>query len=134
VGGSDRYYVLRAAFGAARRRCMEDSMSVTAEQLFMEELPKLFKPDRAGSTKATVQFDLSGDQAGQYHVDIADGKLDSQKGPATNPDLTLTAAGDDLVKIFTGGLDPTAAFMSGKLKIKGNMALALKLQSLFARP
>ena len=109
-------------------------MSVTAEQLFMERVPKLFKPDRAGSTKATVQFDLSGDQAGQYHVDIADGKLDSQKGPATSSDLTLTAAGDDLVNIFTGGLDPTAAFMSGKLKIKGNMALALKLQSLFARP
>jgi len=109
-------------------------MSVTAEQLFMEELPKLFQPDRAGSTKASVQFDLSGDQPGQYHVNIADGKLDSQKGPATSPDLTLAAAGDDLVKIFTGGLDPTAAFMSGKLKIKGNMALALRLQSLFSRP
>lgn len=109
-------------------------MSVTAEQLFLEELPKLFKADRAGSTKASVQFDLSGDQAGQYHVDIADGQVASDKGPAPSPDLTLTAAGDDLVKIFTGGLDPTSAFMSGKLKIKGNMALALKLQSLFARP
>ena len=109
-------------------------MSVTAEQLFMEELPKLFQPDRAGTTKATVQFDLSGDQAGQYHVNIADGQVHPEKGPATTPDLTLSAAGDDLVKIFTGGLDPTAAFMSGKLKIKGNMALALKLQSLFSRP
>lgn len=108
-------------------------MSVTPEQLFLDELPKLFQKDRAGNTKATVQFDLSGDE-GQYHVDIADGAVASQKGAATNPDLTLSAAGDDLVKIFTGGLDPTAAFMSGKLKIKGNMALALKLQSLFTRP
>ena len=109
-------------------------MSVTAEQLFMQELPKLFQADRAGNTKATVQFDLAGDQPGQYHVNIADGQVHSEKGPATSPDLTLSAAGDDLVKIFTGGLDPTAAFMSGKLKIKGNMALALKLQSLFTRP
>lgn len=109
-------------------------MSVTPEQLFLDELPKLFQRDRAGNTKATVQFDLTGEEAGQYHVDIADGEVASQKGPATSPDLTLSAAGDDLVKIFTGGLDPTAAFMSGKLKIKGNMALALKLQSLFTRP
>ncbi|MFZ0216859.1 MAG: SCP2 sterol-binding domain-containing protein [Candidatus Dormiibacterota bacterium] len=109
-------------------------MSVTADQLFLEELPKLFQPEKAGSTKATIQFDLSGEQSGQYHVAIDGGELSSGAGAAEGPDLTLIAAGEDLVKIFTGGLDPTAAFMSGKLKIKGNMGLALKLQSLFKRP
>lgn len=109
-------------------------MSVSAEQLFMEELPKLYQPDKAGSTKATVQFDLSGEQSGQYHVAIDGRQLTTAPGPAESPDLTLTAAGEDVVKIFTGGLDATAAFMSGKLKLKGNMGLAMKLQSLFKRP
>jgi putative sterol carrier protein len=109
-------------------------MSVTPDQLFMEELPKLFQPEKAGSTNATIQFDLSGEEAGTYNVKIADGQVAPAKGEAESADLTLTADGNDLVRIFTGQLDPTAAFMSGKLKIKGNMGLALKLQSIFKRP
>ena len=40
----------------------------------------------------------------------------------------------DYVKISTGQMDGTAAFMQGKLKIKGDMGLAIKMQSLFRRP
>jgi putative sterol carrier protein len=109
-------------------------MSVTPDQLFLEELPKAFQPDKAGSTNATIQFDLSGDQGGQWNVKIADGTVASSKGEAESPDLTLLAEANDCVRIFTGQMDPTAAFMSGKLKIKGNMGLALKLQTIFKRP
>jgi putative sterol carrier protein len=109
-------------------------MSVTPDQLFLEELPKAFQPDKAGSTNATIQFDLSGEQGGQYNLKIADGQVAPARGSAENPDLTLIAEASDCVRIFTGQMDPTAAFMSGKLKIKGNMGLALKLQTIFRRP
>ena len=56
------------------------------------------------------------------------------QGEIENPNLTLIADSGDFVKIFTGGLDPTAAFMSGKLKIKGDMGLAIRMQSMFKRP
>ena len=109
-------------------------MSVTPDQLLMEELPKAFQPEKAGSTNATIQFDLSGDQGGKYSLKIADGQVTPSKGEAESPNLTLSADAGDCVRIFTGQMDPTAAFMSGKLKIKGDMGLALKLQTIFRRP
>ena len=50
------------------------------------------------------------------------------------PNLTLSADSRDYVRILTGQLDPTAAFMSGKLKIKGDMGLAIKMTTMFRRP
>src|SRR2546430_1279535 len=103
-------------------------MSITPDQLLMEELSRSFQPDKAGTTNAVIQFDLGGDPGGQYHLEIAGSSMTPHRGRAENPNLTLTLDGQDCVRIFTGQMDPTAAFMSGKLKVKGDMGLALKLQ------
>jgi putative sterol carrier protein len=101
----------------------------------VEALPQYLIPEKAGSTKATIQFDLSGDSAGKWWVKIHDGKAESGKGDAPETaNLTLLADSADFVKIVTGKLDGTAAFMQGKLKIKGDMGLAIKFSSLFKRP
>ena len=66
---------------------------------------------------------------------IHDGKAESGKGDAPEPPkLTLLADAARLREDLLGQLDGTAAFMQGKLKIKGDMGLAIKLQSLFKRP
>ena len=66
---------------------------------------------------------------------INDGKAESGKGDPGEPaNLTLLADANDWVKIMTGQMDATAAFMQGKLKIKGDMGLAIKMQSMFRRP
>ena len=98
------------------------------------EMPNYFIPEKAGSASATIQFDLSGADAGKRYIKIADGAATSGQGEVESPNLTLIADSGDFVKIFTGGLDPTAAFMSGKLKIKGDMGLAIRMQSMFRRP
>jgi putative sterol carrier protein len=98
------------------------------------EMPNYFLPDKAGNTNAAIQFDLTGADAGKRFIKIADGKASSGQGEVENPNLTLIADSADFVKIFTGGLDPTAAFMSGKLKIKGDMGLAMRMQTMFRRP
>ena len=106
---------------------------VTPDQVF-KEMPTYFQSEKAGSTKGNVQFDLSGDNGGKWWIKIAEGKAEAGKGEVESPNLTLIADAGDYVKIATGQLDPTAAFMSGKLKIKGDMGLAMKFASLFRRP
>jgi putative sterol carrier protein len=106
----------------------------TPDQVF-EQMPAFLDSGKAGSTNAMIQFDLSGDNGGKWWVKIADGAATSGKGDATeNPNLTLIADAADYVKISLGQMDGTAAFMQGKLKIKGDMGLAIKMQSLFKRP
>lgn len=111
----------------------QTSADATADQV-VGEMPNYFVAEKAGSTSATIQFDLTGEDAGKRFIKIADGKATSGKGEVEAPNLTLIADSGDFVKIFTGGLDPTAAFMSGKLKIKGDMGLAMRMQSMFRRP
>jgi len=67
-------------------------------------------------------------------VKIHDGQAESGKGDAESPNLTINMDAKDYVKMSLGQLDGTAAFMQGKLKIKGDMGLAIKMQSLFKRP
>src|SRR5205807_4340204 len=115
----------------------EEPMSevqMTPDQI-VDAMPEYLLPEKAGTTKATIQFDLSGANSGKWWVKIHDGKAESGKGePGEAPNLTLMADSNDWVKIMTGKLDGTAAFMQGKLKIKGDMGLAIKMQSLFKRP
>ena len=109
-------------------------VQVSPQDVF-DRMPEALIPEKAATTKAMVQFDLSGDQGGKWWVKIHDGTAESGKGDAPDtPNLTLQADSGDWVKIMTGALDGTSAFMQGKLKIKGDMGLAIKMQTLFKRP
>ncbi|HKA48669.1 MAG TPA: SCP2 sterol-binding domain-containing protein [Candidatus Dormibacteraeota bacterium] len=111
----------------------QTSADITPDQV-VGEMPNYFIPEKAGNTSAGIQFDLTGDNAGKWYIKIADGQASSGKGEVETPNLTLIADSGDFVKIFTNQLDPTAAFMSGKLKVKGDMGLAIRMQSMFRRP
>ncbi|HVC75704.1 MAG TPA: SCP2 sterol-binding domain-containing protein [Candidatus Micrarchaeaceae archaeon] len=109
-------------------------VQLTPDQI-VEALPRFLVPEKAGATKATIQFDLSGEHAGKWWVKIHDGTAETGQGDAPeNANLTLLADSGDFVKIMTGQMDGMSAFMSQKLKVKGDMGLAVKLQSLFKRP
>lgn len=109
-------------------------VQMTPDQI-VGAMPQFLIPEKAGTTNATIAFDLSGAEGGKWWVHIHDAQAESGKGePPSTPNLTLMADSGDWVKIMTGKLDGTAAFMQGKLKIKGDMGLAIKMQSLFRRP
>ncbi|XP_039947033.1 hydroxysteroid dehydrogenase-like protein 2 isoform X1 [Hirundo rustica] len=86
------------------------------------------------STQGVFQFELSGDGGGTWYIDLKTkgGSAGFGKPPVT-ADVVMSMSSADFVKMFTGKLKPTLAFMSGKLRIKGNMSLAIKLEKLLSQ-
>lgn len=106
-------------------------MAVTTIQEVFEAMPIRFQAEKAGDLKAVIQFDLTGEGGGQYYVTIADRTCAVSEGVAPNPSMTLTATAADYLAIIRGELNAMQAFMQGKIKIKGDVSLAIKMQSLF---
>ncbi|MDF2626724.1 MAG: hypothetical protein K0R39_555 [Symbiobacteriaceae bacterium] len=89
-------------------------------------------PAKIAGIRTKFQFEVTGEGGGTYHAVFDNGAHDIGEGAVENPACTVIIAANDFVNLATGKLNPTAAFMSGKLKIKGDMAQAMRLQSLFS--
>jgi putative sterol carrier protein len=98
---------------------------------FINRMSAAFIPEKAAGIDATIQIKLSGAQPGEYFITIKDSQCSVKPGIADSPKLTAAADGGDLIKIFSGQLDGMQAFMQGKIRITGDMSLALKLLQLF---
>ncbi|NXP83568.1 HSDL2 protein, partial [Passerina amoena] len=85
-------------------------------------------------TQGVFQFELSGDGGGTWYIDLKTkgGSAGFGKPPVT-ADVVMSMSSADFVKMFTGKLKPTLAFMTGRLRIKGNMALAIKLEKMLSQ-
>jgi len=105
-------------------------MATPAEQINALEASLRDNPQKVAGMSGIFQFDLSGENGGVWHVTLADGDGHVAEGAAENPGVTISMAADDFVALTEGKLDGTMAFMSGKLKVKGDMGLAMKLQTL----
>ncbi len=106
-------------------------MPLTISQL-MEKMPGAFLPEKAQGVNSIVHFKFTGEEAGDWNAKIADGKVVVTQGePTETAAMTLTADSNDYVKIFTGELDGMSAFMQGKIKLAGDLNLAMKLMSMF---
>ncbi len=99
----------------------------------IDAMPGRFNPDAAGSLDAVFQFDISGDQSGQWYLTVKDQTCKIDEGAHSGPSVTLTMGGNDFVDMMTGKLSGQAAFFAGKLRISGDLMLAQKLEGLFKR-
>ncbi|XP_029025826.1 hydroxysteroid dehydrogenase-like protein 2 isoform X2 [Betta splendens] len=89
--------------------------------------------DVVKSTQGIYQFDLSGEHAGVWFLDLKSGSGSAGQGqPPVKADVVMAMDSADFSKMFLGQLKPTMAFMSGKLRIKGDMTLAIKLEKLMS--
>ncbi|HJR78012.1 MAG TPA: SCP2 sterol-binding domain-containing protein [Nitrospiraceae bacterium] len=102
----------------------------TVEEFF-QSLPGKLDPEAAEGMVAVYQFDLSGPQGGQYYVQINDGTCCVTQGEHPEPHVTLSLSGEDCVRVLNGQLKGAAVAMSGRLRISGDMGLALQLGALF---
>jgi putative sterol carrier protein len=97
-------------------------------QEFFAELPTKVDPGRTAGMHNSFVFDVTGVGAWTVHVD--DGTVTVADG-AEKADCTITATEETLTRIVNGEQNATTAYMTGKLKIAGDMGAALKLQKLF---
>ena len=111
-------------------------MSATADAVkeIFKQMPSQFNADAAKGMNSVIQFNLTGDGGGSYNVEIKDGACKVSEGTHASPNMTMTMAAQDYVDMISGKLNGQMAFMSGKLKIAGDMSLAMKMQTLFKRP
>ena len=98
---------------------------------FFKQLPSKLDADAAEDLDAVYQFDLSGAQGGQYVVTIREGACQVMEGWHEDPHVILSMAGEDCVKVLNGELSGPAAAMSGRIRISGDMGLAMQLRMLF---
>lgn len=100
----------------------------------MRRMPKAFDPEKAEGVNATVQYHLTGDEAGDWLVRIGDGKCEVEQTSVEDASLTLTVDSSDYLNILKGELNAMSAFAEGKLKLKGDLPLAMKLMGFFKLP
>ncbi|HVM56425.1 MAG TPA: SCP2 sterol-binding domain-containing protein [Gaiellaceae bacterium] len=102
-------------------------MTETVQEFFANLESRADPAKTAGMTNSYL-FDIEG--AGQWKVDVDDGSINVSEGEG-DADATISASVETFEKIVAGDLNPTSAYMTGKLKIKGDMGAAMKLQKLF---
>ncbi|KJE92273.1 hypothetical protein CAOG_03275 [Capsaspora owczarzaki ATCC 30864] len=104
-------------------------------EVLMNELARRIpeNPDVVKKVNSIFQFNITkdGKEVAQWTVDLKTGAGSVSKGAATAPNCTVTLSDDDFVALGSGKLQAQKAFMSGKLKVKGNIMLATKLEGIF---
>jgi len=91
----------------------------------------LSRPGGAGATGGGGGTTGDGAGGGAWHIQVANQKLTVFEGQAPNPSLSVDMPASDFVLMMHGQLNPMSEFMSGKLKLRGDMSLAMQLLSWF---
>ena len=133
-----------AQFGAyvksAKKDDLEALLAGEHRKAILDEIfnrfPKQFRADRAGSTNAVIHWTVTGGPSGgdKYELVIANGACSLSPSADAEPKLSVTTGGVDFLQLLSGTANPMMMFMTGKLKAKGDLALAANLANLFDLP
>ena len=109
-------------------------MTEVTIQNIMEHMPEAFLADRAVGLNALVQLRFTGVEAGDWLITIRDQKCAVEPGTAPRPQLTLTMDSKDYKDLTLGKLNGMTAYMQGKIKMSGDISLAMRFTNLFKMP
>jgi len=100
----------------------------------LDLMPSQINAEATKGLNAVIQFNLTGQGGGSYYLEFKDGVCTTGEGARPEAKMTMTINAADYIDLIAGKLNGQMAFMSGKLKIAGDMGLAMKMQSLIKRP
>lgn len=103
---------------------------ISVQQLIRNH-ERAFKPEAAEGVDAIIQYHLTGEDGGDWIINIHEGKCTVSEGVAETPKMTLTADAHDFKDVLLGKANGMQYFMTGKLKLAGDLNLAMKLTSFF---
>jgi putative sterol carrier protein len=95
-------------------------------------MPTAFNAEAAGGIVADIYYKVTGDELGDYYLEITNGTCTFHQGAPASPRLTIETPSEVWVAISTGKLDGQQAFMEHKYKASGDFSLLMKLSSLFS--
>ena len=106
---------------------------MSTPEIVFGEINARLNLDKAKKINSTYLFDIGGDTGGKWFADLTkpEGPWIEKKDGEAKCTITVPKA-EDWVAIASGKMNPTSAFMQGKIKVKGDMSLAMKLQSLLS--
>jgi putative sterol carrier protein len=90
-----------------------------------------FQADKARGLHARYQWELSGPNGGDWWIDVNDGTFKMGRGKIDNPNVTFVTSAGDWVAISNGKLSGTWAYLTGRLKMRGDRQVARKLSEIF---
>ncbi|HEV2755631.1 MAG TPA: SCP2 sterol-binding domain-containing protein [Actinomycetota bacterium] len=97
-------------------------------------MEEAFVPERAAGVESTIQYDIATDEGTKtWSVSFAGGKCTTSEGAATNPRLTLQIGIVDFIRLIFGQAQGPQLFMTGKIKLQGDMMFAMQMQGFFKR-
>lgn len=114
-------------------------MTMNFDKMTMENIWKVIDAKLNGDSgpiegmTTTYSFNLAGEDGGMYGLNITDGTAEVITGNPGEVDCALSMSVKDFKKLLTGNLNSTASYMMGKLKVKGSLGHALKLESLLKK-
>jgi putative sterol carrier protein len=97
----------------------------------LQMMPTGFHAEAAGNLTSVYQFEITGQEEFVAHLVISDGKCVFHEGPHEKPAMVIKSPADVWLAISTGELDGRAAFLSGRYRVEGNIALLMRLKDLF---
>lgn len=79
-------------------------------------------------------FQLDGENGGLFYLDLKNGNGGAGEGlPSTEPDVTLTLSVSDMQNMFMGNIKPLQVYMSGRLKVSGDLSAAINIEDFVKR-
>jgi putative sterol carrier protein len=115
-------------------------MATNREQILDEvftRMPEEFAPAKASGVNAVIEWRITGAEGGgedRWQLTIRDGKCSCVRGGDTEPDVTFTVGPVDFIKLIAGAESGPKLFVFGRLKIRGNLMLAARVQGFFRTP